>query len=54
MDFDITIVEAILETSHIRNKKASHGNRGKLNLLSVYDIENANALARFILQKYKK
>ena len=54
MDFDITIVEAIFETSHIRNKKASHGNRGKLNLLSVYDIENANALARFILQKYKK
>lgn len=54
MDFYISIVEAILETSHIRNKKASHGNRGKLNLLSVYDIENSNALARFILQKYKK
>ncbi len=54
MDFNIAIVEAIFETSHIRSKKASHGNRGKVKLLSVYDIENANTLARYILMNYKK
>lgn len=54
MDFDITVVEAIFETSHIRSRKASHGNRGKVSLLSVYDIENANALVRYILTNYEK
>lgn len=52
-DFEISIVEAILETSHIRSSKAAHGNRKKLGLLSIYDIENANALARTILLKYR-
>ena len=53
LDFNIKIVDAVFETSHIRSRKAAHGNRGKISLLSVYDIENANALARHILLKYK-
>lgn len=53
MDFDIRIADAIFETSHIRSRIASHGNRGKVGLLSIYDIENANALARYVLKTYK-
>lgn len=52
-DFEIKIVEAIFEISHLRNKKAAHANRNKLTLLSIIDIENANALARYILAKYR-
>lgn len=53
MDFEIKIADAIFETSYIRSRKASHGNRGKVSSLSIYDIENANALARDILNRYK-
>lgn len=51
-DFFISVTDAILETSFIRSKKASHGARGRLYELSHYDVENAYALTRYILMQY--
>jgi len=51
-DFNISVTDAILETSFIRSKKASHGARGRLYELSHYDVENAYALTRYILMQY--
>lgn len=48
-DFNITIVDAILETSFIRSKIASHSNSKKANSLCLYDIDNAYLLVRTIL-----
>lgn len=48
-DFEIGIIEAILEISYIRSQIASHSNGEKVTELCLYDVENANMLVRSIL-----
>lgn len=48
-DFEISIMEAVFETSYIRSQIASHSSAGKINQLCLYDVENANMLVRSIL-----
>ena len=53
-DFEIDICDAILELSHMRSQLASHKLDKKVLKLSVYDAENAFALARHLLLDYFK
>lgn len=48
-DFNINICDAILELSHIRSCRASHGLGKKVKVFTVYDAENAFTLARYVL-----
>ncbi len=51
-DFLISICDAILELSYIRDCIASHGVRDRVYELTIYDAENAYALLRKILLHY--
>ena len=53
-DFEISICDAILELSYMRSQLASHMLNEKVLQLSVYDAENAFALARHMLLDYFK
>ena|GEM_PF-4625468 len=48
-DFNISITEAILETSYIRSQIASHANAERVANLCLYDVDNSNTLIRCIL-----
>ena len=48
-DFQISVCDAILELSYIRDCMASHGVRERIYELTIYDAENAYSLLRRIM-----
>jgi hypothetical protein len=53
-DFDISVVDAILELSYMRSKMSSHGVGERASDLAICDVENAYCLVRIILLNYFK